>query len=64
MEISPDERRPAYSGYFNALTAPAFVLPFVGGFAIVSFGIWIVFAISLVAAIGQITFLARTSLKE
>lgn len=64
MEISPDERRPAYSGYFNALTAPAFVLPFVGGFAIVSFGIWIVFAISLVAAVGQITFLARTSLKE
>jgi len=64
MEISPDERRPAYSGYFNALTAPAFVLPFVGGFAIVSFGIWIVFAISLAAAVGQITFLARTSLEE
>lgn len=64
MEISPDDRRPAYSGYFNALTAPAFILPFVGGFAVVSLGIWIVFAIALAAAIGQATFLARTDLKE
>ena len=27
MEISPDDRRPAYSGYFNALVAPAALLP-------------------------------------
>lgn len=32
MEISPDDQRPAYSGYFNALTAPAFLLPLLGGF--------------------------------
>ena len=64
MEISPDDRRPAYSGYFNALTTPAFILPFVGGFAVVALGIWIVFAIALSAAIGQATFLARTDLKE
>ena len=64
MEISPDDRRPAYSGYFNALTAPAFILPFVGGFAVVSLGVWIVFAVALAAAIGQATFLARTDLNE
>ncbi len=27
MEISPDDRRPAYSGYFNALVAPVSLLP-------------------------------------
>jgi MFS family permease len=27
MEISPDDRRPAYSGYFNALIAPVALLP-------------------------------------
>ncbi|MBI2288872.1 MAG: MFS transporter, partial [Betaproteobacteria bacterium] len=31
MEISPDDRRPAYSGYFNALAAPAALLPMAGG---------------------------------
>ena len=30
MEISPDDRRPAYSGYFNALVAPAALLPLAG----------------------------------
>ena len=30
MEISPDDRRPAYSGYFNALAAPAALLPLAG----------------------------------
>ena len=27
MEISPDDRRPSYSGYFNAFVAPASLLP-------------------------------------
>ena len=31
MEISPDDRRPAYSGYFNALIAPAALLPIAAG---------------------------------
>ena len=31
MEISPDDRRPAYSGYFNAMVAPASLLPVLGG---------------------------------
>ena len=62
MEISPDDRRPAYSGYFNALTAPAFVLPFLGGFAVAALGIWIVFLVACAAAIGQAAFLLRTQL--
>ena len=31
MEISPDDRRPAYNGYFNAFVAPASLLPVLGG---------------------------------
>lgn len=64
MEISPDDRRPAYSGYFNALTAPAFVLPLVGGFAVAAVGTWTVFATALAAAIGQTIFLARIDVSE
>ena len=30
LEISPNHRRPAYSGYFNALAAPAALLPLAG----------------------------------
>lgn len=61
MEISPDDRRPAYSGYFNALTAPAFVLPLVGG-AIVSFlGVASVFVISAIAALIQVATLRGQS---
>lgn len=31
MEISPDDRRPAYSGYFNMLAAPAALFAPIGG---------------------------------
>jgi MFS family permease len=64
MEISPDDRRPAYSGYFNALTAPAFVLPLAGGFAVAALGIWTVFVAATAAAIAQTAFLARTNLEK
>lgn len=30
MEVSPDDARPAYSGYFNMLVAPATLSPLVG----------------------------------
>ena len=63
MQISPDDRRPAYSGYFNALTAPAFVLPLAGGFAVAALGIWTVFAIALGAAITQAAILGRADMK-
>ncbi|MDH3581355.1 MAG: MFS transporter [Hyphomicrobiales bacterium] len=59
MEISPDNRRPAYSGYFNALTAPAFLLPVLAGAIATAMGLSTVFAISLLAAIAQSGILLR-----
>jgi len=53
MEISPEIQRPAYSGYFNAITAPAFLLPLFAGFIASGVGLTAVFAISLFAAIAQ-----------
>jgi MFS family permease len=53
MEISPDDRRPAYSGYFNALTAPAYLLPLLGGAIASSIGLSGVFAAAAVGAVGQ-----------
>lgn len=62
MEISPDERRASYSGYFNALTAPAFVFPLLGGFAVAASGTRIVFAVALVLSVTQAAFLFRIEL--
>ncbi len=59
MEISPQDRRPAYSGYFNAITAPAFLLPLIGGALAALFGLDLVFALSLLAACAQFWLLAR-----
>ncbi|EYD71456.1 MFS transporter [Limimaricola hongkongensis] len=59
MERSPEDRRPAYSSYFDELTAPVFVLPFVGGFAVAALDTWIVFLIALAAALEQTLLLAR-----
>ncbi len=53
MEISPDDQRPAYSGYFNAITAPAFLLPLFAGILASIFGLSLVFIFSLIAAITQ-----------
>lgn len=57
MEISPDHMRPAYSGYFNAITAPAFLLPLIAGFIAALFGLEAVFTISMIAAVLQAYFL-------
>lgn len=59
MEISPDDRRPAYSGYFNALTSPAYLLPLVAGVIASSVGLTAVFVLSLVGAAAQFFFVAR-----
>ena len=59
MEISPDHLRPAYSGYFNAINAPAFLLPLLAGIIAALFGLMIVFTISMIAAILQSSFLLR-----
>ena len=53
MEISPDDRRPAYSGYFNALVAPAALLPLVGAVVVATTSLRGVFAVSLAAAMLQ-----------
>jgi MFS family permease len=53
MEISPDHRRPAYSGYFNALVAPAALLPVAGAAIVEATSLSGVFAVSLGAAMLQ-----------
>lgn len=53
MEISPDDRRPAYSGYFNALIAPAALLPIAGAALAEATSYAWVFAASSVAAMLQ-----------
>ncbi len=50
MEISPDDDRPAYSGYFNALVAPAALLPLAGAAVIGVAGSPVLFAASAAAA--------------
>ena len=62
MEISPDGKRPAYSGYFNAITAPAFLLPLLAGIIASVFGLPVVFGISLLAALVQ--FVLLTSIRS
>ncbi len=57
MEISPEDQRPAYSGYFNAITAPAFLLPLAAGIIASLFGLLLVFALSAVAALAQFLLL-------
>ncbi len=59
MEISPDERRPAYSGYFNALVAPAALLPMAGGAVAQAGSLATVFMVSLVAAALQFLAVRR-----
>lgn len=50
MEISPDDRRPAYSGYFNAIVGPAALLPLAGAAVIEVAGMPALFAASAAAA--------------
>lgn len=59
MEISPDEKRPSYSGYFSALTAPAFLFPLLGGVIASSVGLSVVFLVSLIAASVQFMCVRR-----
>lgn len=64
MEISPENRRPAYSGYFNALTAPAYLSPLLAGLMAASIGLSTVFLLSGVAAAMQfaiVNHLCRTA---
>ena len=62
MEISPDDRRPAYSGYFNAMVAPASLLPLAGAVIVEAASLRMVFVVSLIAAMLQ--FLAVRRLRR
>lgn len=62
MEISPDDRRPAYSGYFNAFVAPAALSPLAGAALVEAASATAVFAASAVAAALQ--FLAVRRLRR
>ena len=59
MEISPDDRRPAYSGYFNALAAPAALMPMVAGAVADAASFAAVFGVSLGAAMLQFLSVRR-----
>ena len=59
MEISPDDRRPAYSGYFNAIVAPAALLPLAGAAIVEATSLSWVFVVSFIAAIVQFLTVRR-----
>ena len=59
MEISPDDRRPAYSAYFNALASPAALLPLVGATVAHLFSLEAVFTLAMVAAAIQLGLLRK-----
>jgi len=61
MEISPDDRRPAYSAYFNALASPAALLPLLGAGLISIISIHAVFVAAILAAGAQLLLLLRIS---
>jgi hypothetical protein len=64
MEISPDDRRPAYSAYFNALASPAALLPIVGAAIVDMVSLWTVFALAVVAAAVQLRLIGKLAAKE
>ncbi len=59
MEISPNDRRPAYSGYFNTLVAPVTVLPILGAALAEATSYAAVFSVSGAAALLQIIAVRR-----
>lgn len=61
MEISPDDRRPAYSAYFNALASPASLLPLLGAVLVQFIAIEAVFIVAIAAALLQIVLFHRMS---
>lgn len=59
MDVSPEARRPAYSGYFSALTAPAYLLPLLGGALLTFAGASVVFALAALGAAAQLVLVHR-----
>ncbi|MSU90318.1 MFS transporter [Rhodobacteraceae bacterium 2CG4] len=61
MEISPDDRRPAYSAYFNAMASPAALLPLLGAGLLSLISIHAIFVAAILAALLQLRLLLRIS---
>jgi MFS family permease len=61
MEISPDDRRPAYSAYFNAMASPAALLPLLGAGMMSLISIEAVFFAAILGALLQLVLLLRIS---
>lgn len=61
MKISPDDRRPAYSAYFNAMASPAALLPLLGAGLVSFISIHAVFVAAILAALLQLLLLQRIS---
>ncbi|TMV09998.1 MFS transporter [Ruegeria sediminis] len=61
MEISPDDRRPAYSAWFNSFAAPAALAPLLGGALAGVIAIEAVFIVAIFAALAQIAVGLRLS---
>jgi MFS family permease len=59
MEISPDERRPAYSAFFNVLASPAALLPLLGAIVARLVSLEAVFALAVAAAATQLGLLRK-----
>jgi MFS family permease len=61
MEISPNDQRPAYSAYFNALASPAAVLPLAGAAIADVLSLTVVFVVAFLAAAFQMVLYVRLS---
>ena len=61
MEISPDDRRPAYSAWVSAFAAPAALAPLFGAGLVSLISIEAVFATAILAALLQVALLSRLS---
>ncbi len=59
MEISPDDRRPAYSAYFSAFASPAALSPLLGAALVLLISIHAVFVAAIAAAVWQFALLNR-----
>lgn len=64
MEISPDDRRPAYSAYFNALASPAALLPILGAAVVDVLALQAVFVVAVAAAAIQLGLIRKLATKE
>ena len=64
MEISPDDRRPAYSAYFNTLVSPAALLPLLGAALISLASIEAVFVAAAGGAVMQLVLLNRIANRD